>query len=180
VGWYVWHSKQETDKILSSNPSDVTVPQIQKADWYLFTSDKGGYNMRLPDGWNFIQDTGVGSLYNDRADSTSAVSKKGTAATVKNVTEGVDEFGSLTFYATMLSSRSLADMDLESFTKGEPITTKSGLKVDVYTYEDNAAKQQEYLVRKRDSALLIRYMQFDGAADQTDTVVKAVKSVSLN
>jgi len=191
TGWYVWHARQDTNKTLASNPSPAdqvgikAAPTVdkKKAEWYLFTSEKGGYSMRLPDGWNFIQDTSVGSIYNDRSDSTSTTDQEGTAATVKDVAEGTDYFGNLTFRATMLSSRSLADSDVaESSKQLASFKTDDGADVTVYYYKDEAAhtKQWVYRLKNGTSALEVTYIQFKGADDQSSTVAKVVKTASVN
>ncbi len=191
TGWYVWHSKKQTDKTLNTANKTVENTALTKskpvadatATWKTFTS-KDGWSMKIPDGWKLYTDNSA-LLSMDAFDSgpgdVNLGYKAGTPAEITYTQGGRDGlFRFITVYnpgADLTSgSQKIGDFAAKNVT---------GLKY--YKLEGapdgpgdpEGSKLYWYVFKQSGKTVYIKYVIAPGDTNRLELVEKAIKTFNI-
>jgi antitoxin component HigA of HigAB toxin-antitoxin module len=192
VGYFVYKSKNETNKSLDNTSSNVSHLQekakedkqaTEEDSWLLFTSEKKTYSIRVPDGFKAISH--YGNLYVMTDENLTY--KKGTKATVQTVNEGGWD-GAVPF--ALYYPEQNADQIVREGTQQGTIKTNQGLTAAKYIYNQTTEpegpgyqkgdKAYLYYFDKDGKYIQISYVVSSGDTDQHELIERQIKTLTVN
>lgn len=205
VGWFVWHSKNNTNstynaaansgtgKISSTKATaakvTTTTTDTTSSKWLLYTPSGKQYSIRVPDGWKFTATKGSDeNLY--AFDMPDLTFKQGTKASV-DVVEGGRDFSSVALLLGYSSTFKKSDYstDLGQATKQTGFKTDAGVAVDQYYFLETKnpevmglpkdTKQYIFVVQSGGHGVVFYHDILKGEKDQLKYVVPMIKSLKF-
>jgi hypothetical protein len=196
TGYYVWHSKQQTDKTLfeagneknqvtkNTKPSAPSTAD-ETADWLIYKSPRNLYTIKVPDGWHLVRETDdsitlVGFSLDDIA------FKSGTKATVETEPGGRD--GPIPFMMGVIGQEGY-DISTPRGDKQTGFKTNQGADVDKYVFTQTSkpegpdlpvgGKSYGYVISKTSTTILIIHDEVPGDPNNVGTLEKMIKTLEL-
>jgi|GEM_PF-1359751 len=200
TGWFVWHSKQVSDKTLtdasksqpttaakkSSNTVKKPAASDETSSWLLYSPPSKNYTVQLADGWKLSRYQTADNLFTFNAADLNP--SPGTKAIVATETLGKDG-GAVGFFLNYFA----ADQRLTPYSTQLPtFKTEDGVTVSAYTETSTAdpdglgglpkgATGYEYILRPASGALIdVTYGFKPGDTDNHSLVEKAIKTIHFN
>lgn len=152
--------------------------------WLLFTSERGTFSFRIPDGWQITHQTDSDIVY---ATGDELTHKAGTPATVTKTKGGRD--GVFGFVIAYDDESEGYQRDFTSYKKIGEFKTDSGLEGTKYSQEiteepmalgpPKGTKQYVYFFTKDGKGIYAQYDQLPGAPDELNIAEKAIGTLVL-
>lgn len=193
TGWYVWQTKQRTDKAAIVTPSSngKQKPAGQATDpktgWLRYTTPGGEYSITLPDGWSLTRFEKLPHLFGYTNDLGV---QPGKLARVTEVSSGRD--GMTTGLVVVYDVPKNISDTREGAVKTPSFYTDDGLLVEVHRYIEEVGGNflgdlpqgtREYTYRITQVAnghiLQVTYLCPPDGPDHYEVVETAVKTISI-
>jgi type II secretory pathway pseudopilin PulG len=197
TGYFVWHSKQQTDKSLSAASTENQVTNSKKtsnssppvtdetANWLVYKSPENIYRLKIPDGWSLVRETDASfTLVGFSLDDITY--KSGAKATVETQPGG--RGGPVPFMLGVVGREGYT-IAKPSGDKQSSFKTNQGVDVDKYVFTQTSepdgpdlpvgGKSYGYVISKGSTTIEINHDEVPGDPNNVNTLEKMIKTLEL-